>query len=463
MLLVLAVLLVMLSTAAVLHYVFDQFDDYGEALWSAAVHLVDPGALVEDEDAPERAMGMFQAIAGLVLLIGLLFELVSETVSRSIERLGRYDPPVHARDHLLIVGGGELLGEAAGALALATEVGERNPHVVVVAPEAERQSRRRILEEMREGANGVKIELVFGDTGDDSGFALGAAADAATILILPSSSGPVVAEAADVEVMQTGLALREYLAAHDASPEVRMLFRRGRNVDAVWGQFPPSWDAIVGDRTVASVLRHAFTGFDGVPELAELIQAHGSGDRQLLRAARKAADAAGRPLRLAIVGCGINAPALMEDLAEAGPDRFEVTMLAAKAPFDAYIGRPDPAGLALHYRQTSLNDPEELQRRLGEARPDAVLVTPSPMTWDLRDSDAEATLAVLHVLRMLPADTPVVAELFLPESATRLPADRRLLTVAVLEAVAGALALSVFNPERAQVLQQKLEAEAGSD
>jgi hypothetical protein len=150
----------------------------------------------------------------------------------------------------------------------------------------------------------------------------------------------------------------------------------------------------------------------------------------------------------------------MEDLAAAGRERFEPTVLAARAPFDAYLGREDPAGLALRYRETSPADPELLRSNLAEAAPDIVLVTPSPMTWDLRSSDAEATLALLHALRALPARTPVLAELFLPESVQRLPADPRLLPVSVLEAVTGALALSVFDPERAQAVERTLDAEA---
>lgn len=421
------------------------------------MHLVDPGALVEDKDAPERAMGMFQAIAGLVLLIGVLFELVSATVSSSIERLGRYDPPVHARDHLLVVGSGELLANAAGALALATEAGDRRPRIVVLAPESERQSRRRLLEELREQAGGMKIELVFGDTGDDPGFELGAAAAAETILVLPSGSGPVVAEAADVEVMRIGLALKQHLSERDGEPEVRMLFRRGRNVDAVWDMLPSSWDAVVGDRTIAAVIRYALTGLGAVPEIGALVDPRGAGEPRLLDASRERADSEGRPLRLTIVGCGINAPALLEDLAEAGAERFELTMLAERGPFDAYLGRADRAGMTLRFEETSPNDPEQLRRALGGSEPDVVLVTPSPTTWDQRISDAEATLALLHVLRSLEPETPVLAELFLPGSVARLPADRRLLPVSGLEAISAALALSISDPHRTRELVEGLD------
>lgn len=458
-LLVVSVAVVMLSTAALLHYVFDQFDDYGEAMWSAAVHLVDPGALVEDEDASERAMGMFQAVAGLVLLIGLLFELVSQTVSRSIERLGRYDPPVRAKDHLLIVGGGDLLAEAAGALALGGEIGERPERVVIVAPDGERQSRGRLLEELRKEAGAVRLDLVFGEIGEDSAFDLGAAASAATILVLPSSSGPVIAEAADAEVMGTALALGEYLSARDAEPEVRLLFRRGRNVDAVLGMFPAAWDPVVGDRTVAGIVRRAITGLEDVPDIEALVDAHGSADKSLMSEAWRRAETEGRRLRLTIVGCGIDTPALLEDLAEAGAERFEATMLAARQAFEAYLGRTDRAGVELRFEQVAPDDPERLSEALGRAAPDVVVVSPSPLTWDLRNSDAEATMLLLHTLEALPARTPVVAEVFLPETIERLPADPRLIAISNLEAISAALALTVFNPERARALARNLGLE----
>jgi len=270
----------------------------------------------------------------------------------------------------------------------------------------------------------------------------------------------VIAEAADVEVMRTGLALEEYLAEHGAEPDVRLLFRRGRNVDAVWEMLPDGWDAIVGDRTVASVLRHAMTGFGELTELAELLDTRGTGNRELLPRVWERAETEGRPLRVTIVGCGIDTPALLEDLAEAGAEQFELTMLAARKPFETYLGRTDRAGIALRFDETAPDDPERLREALARANPDIALVTPSPLTWDLRDSDAEATLVLLHVLQALGPETPLLAELFLPESVERLPADPRLLPVSVLESVSAAMALTVFNPERARQLGEALESEA---
>jgi hypothetical protein len=163
---------------------------------------------------------------------------------------------------------------------------------------------------------------------------------------------------------------------------------------------------------------------------------------------------------LTIVGCGINTPAFLEDLAEAGAERFELTMLAPRKPFETYLGRSGRSGVEVQLIETSLGDPEKLRSLLDESRPDVVLGTPSPLTWDMRDADAEATLALFHALRAAGSETPVLAELFLPETVELLPEDPRLLPVSVLLAVSAALALTVFNPERARDLERSLETSA---
>lgn len=451
---------VILASAVIDHLVFDSYATFGEALWSAVLHLLDPSSLQDDEGAVERTIGIFQVVTGLVLLVGVLFTLVADSVNSSIEQLGSVDPPVRARDHLLIVGGANLLGEAAAALALAAELGDRRPHVVVLAPASARPHRRGLLAELRNHADPLDVELVIGDPSERSGFELAAAEAAETIVLMPASEASPSAEAADVEVMQTGLALKGYLDERRADPQVRLLFRRGRHVDAVWDLFPRHWDAVVGDRIVAAILRVALTGIERVPEAAALLDPSNRADSALLGKARGGADAEGRPLRLTVVGCGVGAPALMEDIAQAGGNEgFALTMLAERAAFEANLGRTDPSGLALDYRETALGDPEQLQRGLAETRPDVVLVTPSPTEHDLRTSDAEATMTLLHVLRAVDAETPVLAELFLLDSVERLPGDRRLLPLSSFQAVADALALSVFDPRRSEAVVRSLEGD----
>lgn len=460
-LLVSAVALMLLGSAALAHYALGQFGDFGEALWSAVLHVLDPSSLHDDSDAAERAIGLFQAVTGLVLLVGLLFTFVAEVVSSSLERLGQSERPVRCHDHLLVVGGTDLVGVATSAAAEA-QLETDLDHLVVLAPESAREARAQIREELSETSGDLSVELVFGDTAGDSGFELAGAERARAILLMPSSSGPVAAEAADVEVTQSGLALLDYLRERGADPEVRLLFRRGRNVDASWELFPPEWDAVVGDRTVSAVLRLAITRPPALAKLPGWVAEHGAIEPfvELVDAAWSARGEG--PLRLTIVGCGINAPALMEDLAEVGAGYFSVTMIAPREAFDRYLGTAEPSGVRVHYVEAVPTDTNHLPRSLIESRPHMVLVTPSPTGWDQRASDAGATLALLRVLRTAGGrDLPVLAELFLSESAKPLPSDPRLLAISTLRSVATAVTLSLFDPVRAAELERQLAAGAG--
>jgi hypothetical protein len=461
-LLVSAVAIVLLGSAAVAHFAFDEFDDFGEAFWSAVLHVLDPSSLHEDHGGAERAIGVFQVVTGLVLLVGLLFTFVAEVVANSLERLGQSDRPVTCHNHLLVIGGADLASVAASAASEAQLEAELK-RLVVLAPESDRDSRAQILDDLEEAGGDLKISLLFGDTAGDSGFELAGAERARAILLMPSSSGPVPAEAADVEVTQSGLALLDYLEEKEASPMVRLLFRRGRNVDASWELFPPEWDAVVGDRTISALLRLAITRPPALEKLPGWVAEHGSPEpfTRFVDAAWKAAMKAGDPLRLTIVGCGINAPALMEDLAEVGAETFAVTMIAPREAFDRYLGTAEPSGIRIHFVEAVQTDGDHLPRSLIESRPHMVIVTPSPSSWDQRASDASATLSILRVLNTAGGrDLPVLSELFLSESARRLPNDPRLLAVSTLRSVATAVTLSLFDPERAAELERQLAAGA---
>lgn len=462
-LLISAVAILLLGSAAVAHFLLDQYGDFGEALWSAVLHVLDPSSLHDDVDGAERAVGLFQAVIGLVLLVGLLFTFVAEVVANSLERIGQGDRPVTCSDHLLVVGGIDLASVAASAASeaqLETEL----KRLVLLAPESARDSRPQILDDLEDSSGGgLKFDLIFGDTAGDSGFELAGAERARAILLMPSTSGPVPAESADVEVTQSGLALLDYLKEKEADPMVRLLFRRGRNVDASWELFPSHWDAVVGDRTVSALLRLAITRPPALKKLPGWVAEHGSPEpfTRLVDAAWKAAQRADGPLRVTIVGCGINAPALMEDLAEVGAESFAVTMIAPRPAFDRYLGTAEPSGVRLHYVEAVPTETNHLPRSLIESRPHMVIVTPSPTDWNQRGSDASATLSILRVLSTAGGrELPVLAELFLSESVKRLPADPRLLAVSTTRSVATAVALSLFDPDRAAELERQLAAGA---
>jgi len=453
-----AVVAVMLGTAAIDHFALDRYDDLDDAIWSAVLHLLDPAQLEDDHGAAERAIGLFQVVTGIVLLVGVLLTLVTESVGASIERLGALQAPTRQRGHVLVVGGAEQLRHAARALSYASEIGGRSLPAVALAPRAARPERDALLQELREGAAPLRVELLFGEVGEEAGFALGAAERARTVVLLPDGAS-AGAKAADVEVMRSGLALHTYLRSRGGRPAVRLQFRHGRDVDAIWDLLPDDWDAIVGDRVVSALLLAAITEDELPPEVDALLDPCRHGDPGLLPAAREAARQAGRRPRLAVVGASDSVSALLADLAAAGPQAPRPTLLAKRETLGAELSRARAAA-GLEFRETAVDDPQELAAALTEARPDIVLVTPTPTDQDLRTCDAEATLTVLHALRALGPRVPVVAELFLPESVERLPADPRLRPLSSMEAVAGALALSIAQPERSSRLEEWLQPAA---
>lgn len=461
-LLVSAVALIVLGSAALAHFAFDLFDTYGAALWSAVLHLLDPSTLQDDDGASERAIGVFQVVTGLVLLVGLLFTFVSETVGRSLERLGQSDRPLRVRDHLLIVGGTDMTPVAARAAADATRLRPAFERIVVLTPAGARDSRDQLRSELDEAAGGLKVDLVFGDAAGESGFELAAAEAATAILLMPLRSGPVAAEAADVETTQAGLALRGYLDEKRADPQVCLLFRRGRNVDAAWELLPDEWHAVVGDRTVTGLLRLAMTRPDaladlptiGNPELRDSPYPH------LVRGAWERAQGEQRPLRLTMVGCNYDAPALMEDLAEVGADRFELTVIADRQAFDRYLGPGNHSGIEARFVETRLDEPEHMAARVRDASPDLVLVTPSPQSVDMRTADAAAVLTLLRVRHTVGTETPIVAEFFLSDHAGHMRSDPRLVAVSALKTVTAAIALTLFDPDGAEAVKERLSARA---
>jgi hypothetical protein len=508
-----AVVAVIVGGAALLYYGFDEYGSFGGALWSSIKHVLDPSSLQDDEGAPQRVIGLFLVITGLVLLVGLLFAVISETLGRSIERLGRSEVPVRAEDHLVAIGGVDLAPETPTTLVRVGAPGSLPRKLVLLAPESARDSREELLAALRTQSGPMQVEMVIGDTSAASGFELAAVDKARDIIVFPTTSGPTPADSADVEVMQSGLALRAFLEARapGRDPRVSLLFRRGRNVDAAWELLPHEWDAVVGDRVVAAVLRLAIVR----PELAAVLP--GLGDRSEVRAirpdglagdpfgslaqriddgipiglihgedARFAPDPGetvgeddrviviglgrgettrqvisqgdggrkGEPLKVAMVGCGINAPALMEEFSAAAREQVAFRVLATRAAHDSYLTGAEYEGVTIEFDELRPTDPVELERGLRAAAADVVLVTPSPTTYDLRVSDAEATLSTLHVLRLTGEETPVVAEMFLPDSVRRLPRDRRLSAVSTLDAISTAIAFSVLDTRAAAALEE---------
>lgn len=274
-LLLTAVALIGLLTAAFGHFVLGAFSSFGEALWSAIAHLVDPGSIGDDDTAAERITGLIQVIAGVIFFAGVVLTVLTEVVDRALRRLEKGDPAVRRRDHLLIVGHNASLWEVRERLRLTA--GDGPPEIVVMLPLGEsgqRDSTRRAL-----GGYPARTTVVVAEPGDD-GYQRVSAAEARGIVLLSPAGDP---DAADLEVTDRASLLDRFLRdAGDAAPSVAVEFRRVRNVRAFWevgpegagSRFPENFDALVNDRNIGAILLLAVTN----PVFAEFLLEGGDVD-----------------------------------------------------------------------------------------------------------------------------------------------------------------------------------------
>ena len=193
----------LLASAALLHYGFDEFDTFGDSLWSATKHVLDPSSLAGRRGRSAAGDRAAAGNTGLVLLVGLLFTVIAETVGRSIERLGRYEVPVRAHGHMVAIGGIDLAPEIPATLVRVGRPETLPEKLVLLAPESARDSRQELLEALRPEAGPMRVEMVIGDTAAPSGFELASVETAREIIVFPTTSGPTPADSADVEVLQT--------------------------------------------------------------------------------------------------------------------------------------------------------------------------------------------------------------------------------------------------------------------
>lgn len=257
-LLLVAVLLIGLVTAAFGHFVLGAFASFGEALWSATTHMVDPGSIGDDSSAAERTIGLLQVIAGVVFFAGIVLTVLTEVIDRALRRLQTGDPALSRSGHLVIVGFNRSLEDVAARLARVLE--SDHPEVVVMLPPDEAGSRgaaRRAL-----AGYPARTNVVVADPESD-GYYRVCAGDARHIVIL-SPEGD--ADRADLEATSRAMLLKDHLfSMGPVVPGVAVEIRRVRNAEAFWlehgtdpegstSRFPDYFDALVNDRNIGALL-----------------------------------------------------------------------------------------------------------------------------------------------------------------------------------------------------------------
>lgn len=242
-----AILLLWLG-GAIVGTLIGAYPTFNEAVWDSIWHMIDPGALGDDENTKQRALGVFLAIAGLVILAGAALTLFEELVERALGRLGAADPPLSVADHLLVIGENSAL--PAIVRRLAAEEPAAATEIVVLVPPGDPSTRQSLRRELEAQADGGQVSVVGGDLHDD-GLQRVCAADAAGIVVLAPATGD--RDATDLRVLGIGAGLATTLP-EAGRPPISLQMNRGRNVDVVWDQFTSGFDALVEDRATAATI-----------------------------------------------------------------------------------------------------------------------------------------------------------------------------------------------------------------
>lgn len=226
-------------------------DAYLDALWWSMSSLMDPGSLSDDDAWDERIAGLGLTIIGMVVLLGIVIEVVTNTLANSLRRLDEIDTEVRARGHIVVYGWSTLL---PGALARIP----RPREVAVIAPSELRSDRGGILAEIRFGAPHITATVVFDEGHDDPAcFVRANLAEAACVLVHRDDQAGEHPDTLDVDVVQRTFRVKNFLEQNltdtTEAPAVLYDVIRARNVD-VAAPLLPGYDAIVVDRMITGAI-----------------------------------------------------------------------------------------------------------------------------------------------------------------------------------------------------------------
>ena len=118
-----------------------------DATWEVLQRAIDPGQLDSEPLWASRLLLLAVTLIG-ILLVSTLISIVNSTIERNIERLRRGRGPVHAEDHIVVLGWNALGTKVIEELAEACHDGERF-EVVILSDKDPVEVQREIQEDLR--------------------------------------------------------------------------------------------------------------------------------------------------------------------------------------------------------------------------------------------------------------------------------------------------------------------------
>lgn len=257
-LLLVALVIVAVSLGAVIVMAVGDFDDYPEAVWWAFRHVVDPGALGDDDHWDERVVGTALTMTGLVVFLGIVLTVVTDVVQRALERLEDQPPSLRVSDHTVILGWGSLTPLVLDEIATLRRSDPTMPsRVVVVASASMRGERDRLNAELRSHRRDFAGDVRFAETDDVEALAAVSVWTARSVLVVPDDLDQADPLATDLDVIGRASVLARALdvPGHATGPLVIFLVNSDEGYASAAATLPPSFVGITGDRAITGMLR----------------------------------------------------------------------------------------------------------------------------------------------------------------------------------------------------------------
>lgn len=267
--------MVLLATSAVAYWL-DVFPTFGRAVWSGTIHFVTPSAISNDQSPDARAIGIVQAIAGLVFYAGVLVAVLSRLVASSLDRLASYEAPLRVSGHIVFVGGFHVMDHTLRALdadlALFNEHSDELPdEVVVIIPRDRSEDREHLQERWNRRSPRIKVRAVAGDLNSFQTLRVAGTHRAAKVVIAAQQENqPALSEDFEsVRTLHSVLSFMEYSGVKRVPP-ILVTVRRARHaeslVDAPWlkSVHVIAQDRSLGARLRLAVMHPAFSALFGI-------------------------------------------------------------------------------------------------------------------------------------------------------------------------------------------------------
>jgi hypothetical protein len=164
------IIIVTLIAASLVYISSSFFNQFGEAVWWAFMHLIDPGYISSDQGTISKSVSVILIIFGYVIFMGALIAIMTQWLHSSMKKLESGLTPITQNNHIIILGWTnrssaiirELLLSEGRVKRFLAKLGAGSLHIVILAEDVTMELVNNLKEELGSIWEQKKITLRSG-------------------------------------------------------------------------------------------------------------------------------------------------------------------------------------------------------------------------------------------------------------------------------------------------------------